>query len=226
MPEDTCNERWLPIPGYEDCYQVSDAGQVRSIPRATRHHWRTLRQISIKRNGYRVVSLSREGAIRQWRVHQLVMLAFVGPCPKGQEVCHENGVSSDNRLSNLRYDTHRNNQLDVARHGHHQKANKTHCDRGHEFTPENTRVTTKNQRRCRECNRADQRSKYQRASDRTDRADAVLAFPGEFCGHGHEYTQANTYIDPAGRRACRECRRAGLRRAYYKRKAANEDGAA
>jgi len=45
------------------------------------------------------------------------MLAFVGPCPDGLEVAHDNGVPNDNRLSNLRYDTHKGNHADRKRHG-------------------------------------------------------------------------------------------------------------
>jgi hypothetical protein len=50
-------------------------------------------------------------------VHSLVMLAFVGPRPDGLEVCHNNGVASDNRLSNLRYDTRSENNVDSSKHG-------------------------------------------------------------------------------------------------------------
>lgn len=46
-----------------------------------------------------------------------------------------------------------------------RNARKTHCDSGHEFTPENTRLMKgKNGtiRQCRECNRATQRANYAR----------------------------------------------------------------
>jgi hypothetical protein len=36
-------------------------------------------------------------------------------------------------------------------------AAKTHCKHGHEFTPENTQITTKGARRCRACRREDDR---------------------------------------------------------------------
>ena len=50
-------------------------------------------------------------------MHRLVMLAFVGPCPDGMEVCHKDGVSTNSLLSNLRYDTHVGNYVDAIRHG-------------------------------------------------------------------------------------------------------------
>lgn len=46
-------------------------------------------------------------------VHQLVALTFLGPCPQGQEVLHNNGNPKDNKVSNLRYGTRTENILDV-----------------------------------------------------------------------------------------------------------------
>jgi hypothetical protein len=49
--------------------------------------------------------LTGAGRIERCYVHDLVLLAFVGPKPEGLEVCHGNDVKADNRLQNLRYDT-------------------------------------------------------------------------------------------------------------------------
>lgn len=45
------------------------------------------------------------------------MLAFKGPRPNGKEVCHGDGVASNDRLDNLRYDTHLANMADMKDHG-------------------------------------------------------------------------------------------------------------
>jgi hypothetical protein len=51
-------------------------------------------------------------------VHQLVLLAFVGPCPPGMEACHfPDRNRTNNRLANLRWDTHKENSVDRDRHG-------------------------------------------------------------------------------------------------------------
>lgn len=42
-------------------------------------------------------------------VHRLVMDAWTGPCPSGQEVDHIDHDKQNNRLDNLRYITHREN---------------------------------------------------------------------------------------------------------------------
>lgn len=43
---------------------------------------------------------------------------------------------------------------------------RTHCRRGHEYTPENTRVTAMGHRQCRECARANDRKRYARDPQR------------------------------------------------------------
>jgi hypothetical protein len=135
------------IPGYEGYYQVSDDGQVKSIERKAGVRgggFRTVPERILKQcvssNGYRQVNLHADGVMTSLLVHRLVMLAFVGECPLGYEVCHNNGNSADCRLTNLRYDTRRGNAADRRRHGteRNQHAGKTHCQHGHEFTPENT----------------------------------------------------------------------------------------
>lgn len=69
-------------------------------------------------SGYRSVHLYRDGAGRNLYVHELVMLAFVGPRPSPElEILHGNGRRDDNRLENLRYGTVAENVEDKRRHG-------------------------------------------------------------------------------------------------------------
>jgi hypothetical protein len=64
-----------------------------------------------------VVKLRREGRGCYLHVHTLVLLAFIGPRPKGLECRHLNGDPTDNRLVNLRWGTRSENEADKARHG-------------------------------------------------------------------------------------------------------------
>ena len=121
-------ERWKDIKGYEGQYQVSDLGRIRSLDRLV-----NVGQSNTKRrirgcilnpghssHGHQHVTLcDGSGSRKTALVHQKVIEAFVGPRPKGQEVCHNNGNAKDNRLSNLRYDTHKNNQAQRKEHGTH-----------------------------------------------------------------------------------------------------------
>jgi hypothetical protein len=50
-------------------------------------------------------------------VHHLVLEAFVGPCPPGQETRHLDGNKENNALSNLVWGTHSENVGDQIRHG-------------------------------------------------------------------------------------------------------------
>lgn len=118
-------ERWLPVVGWEGRYEVSDLGQVRSLPHQTVTGVRgggLVRQV-INQRGYYAVELKRgtgtgraERATKQ--VHRLALEAFVGPCPPGLEPCHGANGKLDNRLSELRWDTPgANNGPDKVRDG-------------------------------------------------------------------------------------------------------------
>lgn len=100
-------ENWLPVVGFAGLYEVSDLGQVRSLPRNS-----TRGQIMIGQEdcaGYFLVGLCKNGRGYRRRIHRLVLESFVGICPDGMECCHKDGDKSNNVSSNLRWDTHRNN---------------------------------------------------------------------------------------------------------------------
>lgn len=67
--------------------------------------------------GYPRVTLRREGKTVYRHVHRLVALAFLGPCPPGQEVRHIYGDSTVAALSGLEYGTRAQNIADSKRHG-------------------------------------------------------------------------------------------------------------
>lgn len=150
-------ENWRAIPGYEGAYEVSDLGRVRSLDREVHHtdgRVRRLRGALIKPtvmdDGRLTVTLPGKPR-RKHRVHRLVLRAFVGEPEPGQEACHHpDPTPTNNRLSNLRWDSSSENMLDRVRTGTHHQANKTHCPQGHEYTPENTYVNG-GRRTCRTC---------------------------------------------------------------------------
>lgn len=160
-------ENWLPVAGMEGFYEVSNLGRVRSVDRVVigargaphRLSGRMLKQ-RLSTRGYVIVMMSKDGAYQNRLVHRLVLGAFVGEAQDGQECCHLNGVRTDNRLENLRWDTHSGNSQDQVAHGTHRNIRKTHCDRGHEFTPENTYIRPGGQRLCRSCKRDYQNERY------------------------------------------------------------------
>lgn len=70
-------------------------------------------------DGYPKVTLYQNGKRVKRRVHHLVLEEFIGQCPEGMEACHYDGNPQNNRLSNLRWDTSKNNHADRIRHGNH-----------------------------------------------------------------------------------------------------------
>jgi len=50
-------------------------------------------------------------------IHQLVLLTFVGPCPVGMQCAHLDGDPSNNKLSNLKYVTAKENTQHQIGHG-------------------------------------------------------------------------------------------------------------
>ncbi len=106
-------ERW------EGYYQTSDQGRIRSLDRVVRHprggpskrRGQILHANPIGKYGYFVVTLYKEGIRQNIRVHQLVALTWIGPCPNGKEVCHGPNGAIDNSVGNLLYGTHKQTVL-------------------------------------------------------------------------------------------------------------------
>ena len=100
--------RFAPVPGFPG-YQVSEDGRVWSFLRGD--VW-MLMSPGLGKTGRLQVTLGR----KKFKVHQVVMLAFVGPCPEGMEVLHYPDNDPANcRLENLRYGTHAENMADKSR---------------------------------------------------------------------------------------------------------------
>jgi len=77
-------------------------------------YWTELKQYT-NHSGYKVVSTSPSQSLRACQVHRLVLEAFVGPCPEGEECCHAPDPDpANNNLWNLRWDTPENNAADKA----------------------------------------------------------------------------------------------------------------
>lgn len=107
--------KWAPIPGYEDTYIVSDAGDVvRVSANSGTTPGRKLRPV-VLRSGYVSASLSRGSIVKQFRLHRLVWSAFRGSIPEGKEINHKNGDKTDNRLTNLEIATRSENMLHAYR---------------------------------------------------------------------------------------------------------------
>lgn len=124
-------EVWRPVPGYEDKYEVSDRGRVRSLDRICvgkdgreeLHHGKILKPQKMK-NNYLEVFL-RDGKKRLHRtIHSLVAEAFLGPRPEGCDILHLDGDRENNVPANLSYNTRAENLHSTYRYGGRQATGK------------------------------------------------------------------------------------------------------
>lgn len=110
---------WRPVLGFEDLYEVSEEGDVRSVDRIDVRGWRrrgrTLRP-SRDGCGYRQVVLCN-GRRHNRKVHVLVCEAWHGPRPSGLQVRHLDGDQLNNVPGNLRWGTGSENVRDAIQHG-------------------------------------------------------------------------------------------------------------
>ena len=119
-------EQWKSIIGYEGFYEVSNAGNVRSVERnvATNIRFNTKRTLkarvlkcNLKQNGYYTVDLCKYGKIKSESVHRLVAEAFIPNPDCCKVVNHINGVKTDNRVENLEWVTYKENHWHAREHG-------------------------------------------------------------------------------------------------------------
>lgn len=105
---------WKNIAGYEGLYQVSDDGQVKSLPRIKcngRGYYQTKEKIlhpgKRGRDGllYQFVVLSDGEAVSHISVHRLVADAFLENAEKLPEVNHKDKNTMNNCVSNLEWCT-------------------------------------------------------------------------------------------------------------------------
>ena len=117
------NEVWKEIPGFENKYEVSSMGRVRSLPRRTSVKNFKGNSYAIAKKGfiltpqkdgcgYLHVRLVKDRRYILYKVHQLVGAAFLGYDRKNKEnlvIDHLNGIKHDNRVENLEVVTRKEN---------------------------------------------------------------------------------------------------------------------
>lgn len=67
--------------------------------------------------GYPIVGFCSMGKAKTIKVHVLIAEYFIGPRPKGYDICHNDGNPKNNNVENLRYDTRAGNCADRVEHG-------------------------------------------------------------------------------------------------------------
>lgn len=111
------DELWAPVPDFPG-YEVSNLGGIRSKRRG--NTWRPLKG-EIDKDGYKRVTLNRDGKQSKFPLHRLIAICFVaGRTPERDIAAHRNGDNTNNAASNLKWATQAENIADKIEHGTHQ----------------------------------------------------------------------------------------------------------
>lgn len=110
-------EIWKPVKGYEDFYEVSSQGRIRSLDRVThfkdgrkrKFHGKILEINTVNNSGYLTVGLHDNGKQKTFLVHRIVAEAFVDNPLSLDEVNHIDQNKCNNRADNLEWCTHEEN---------------------------------------------------------------------------------------------------------------------
>lgn len=104
-------EIWKDIIGYQELYQISNLGRVKSLPRYKKNgkfsHWTKEKILAqgINDSGYYQVMLHKNGSHKTKTIHRLVAQAFI-PNPDNKPwINHKNSVRIDNDVDNLEWCT-------------------------------------------------------------------------------------------------------------------------
>ena len=92
------DEIWKDIIAFPN-YEVSSFGRIRSFQRVNP----IILVQRLRKTGYPIVSLHRNGRKHELTVNKLVLEAFEGPRPLGYQTHHIDGIKQNNHISNLKW---------------------------------------------------------------------------------------------------------------------------
>jgi len=98
------NEVFIPIIGFENYYEISNLGRVKSIKK------NIIRKTYLDKDGYECITFKVKQISYPRKIHRLVALNFIDNNNK-LVVNHINGIKTDNKVSNLELVTILENNL-------------------------------------------------------------------------------------------------------------------
>lgn len=112
-------ETWLPAPDYEESYEVSNFGNVRSIDRVSGARRGLIKGQLLKSHidlrGYLKVRLYKDSKYTPKSVHRLVARAFISNPDSLSQINHIDGDKLNNYADNLEWTDNSGNQLHAYR---------------------------------------------------------------------------------------------------------------
>jgi len=113
-------EIWKKIDGFL-YYEVSNFGKIRSWKGRGQYGKKLLKPKSkrtfVGKDGYPFVKLQQNCNRTNYRVHKLMLEAFVGKKPEGMQARHLDGIKIHNTIDNLKWGTSKENHHDRFLHG-------------------------------------------------------------------------------------------------------------
>ena len=106
-------EVWKDVIGFEGYYKISNFGNVKTVERYDKKRKRTIPERLRKPvcvHGYLYCELWKDGKHERRAVHRMVAGAFLPPLDGRTEVNHKDGNKANNRLENLEWCTHSENE--------------------------------------------------------------------------------------------------------------------
>jgi hypothetical protein len=144
-------EIWKSISKYENIYEVSNKGRIRSLNRYIKYSWKKTIKIDFiygrvlkpkkDKDGYLEVNLYLERKIaKMHKIHRIVAKEFI-PNPKNKpQINHKNGIKSDNKIENLEWVTGKEN----VQHAIRKKLYTSNMKKINQFSIENKFIKTFN----------------------------------------------------------------------------------
>jgi Mor family transcriptional regulator len=117
-------EMWMDIKEWEDYYQISTFGRVKSLPHPKKGNWgntvitkKRILSPGMAKNGYLRVQLCKDGIQTSSYIHRLVAVHFVQNLYNKPEINHKKGVKTDNRKHRLEWVTKKEQSRHALRTG-------------------------------------------------------------------------------------------------------------
>lgn len=101
-------EIWKDINGYDGKYKVSNLGNVKN-------NREKIMKIQVRKDGYAIIVLSKNGIQKAHYIHSLVANAFISRPNGKEEINHIDANKANNRVDNLEWVTKRENHLHAVR---------------------------------------------------------------------------------------------------------------
>jgi hypothetical protein len=101
-------EIWKSIKDYENLYEISTLGNVKSLNYGCNGKIQLLKP-ALNSGGYHFVTLCKNGKQKMFKIHRLVFQTFKGELIKGLVIDHISGVRTQNNVENLQQITSRAN---------------------------------------------------------------------------------------------------------------------